>query len=291
MPTRPDPEALALGRRYRLATAPRPRGGRLGEVRGTGVGSSLEFEDRRTFLPGDDLRRLDWRALARTDRMLLRQHREEVAPALELVLDGSRSMATQPEKAQRSVDLAALLLEAARGEGWRARVTLAGERGPRPLGPEGLLEGVEFEGRGGQADLQGALAGRAARGSLVILVSDLLFPGPAAALVSPLAARSGRLALLQVLGPDDLDPPGGAARLIDAESGQAVERTLDRAAILAYQSRLAAHVEEYALACRRVGALLVRLSAARPLAALAAEELIEAGLLVPTAMAVPRGAG
>lgn len=279
-------EVAALARRYRLALEPTPRGGRAGEVRGAGLGSSVEFQDRRDFLPGDDLRRLDWRALARTDRMLLRQHREEVSPTLELLVDTSASMASEPDKARRTVELALLLLEAAQGEGWRARLTVAEGAQARPVSRDELLQrGLSLEGKGALLDLARPLAARLAPGSLVLVLSDLLFPGEAAALVNPLAARAGRLGLLQLLGAEDQEPPLGSFRLTDAESGEVLERAVDTAARAAYQARLARHVAGYSQACRRVGATFASLSAAQPIDALAAGALLTAGVLTPAAMA------
>lgn len=290
MPVAPDRAAWSLAGQYRLAAEPRPRGGRPGETRGAGVGASVEFQDRRGFLPGDDVRRLDWRALARTDKLLLRQYREEVSPGLELVVDTSRSMAVDADKARRTVDLAALLGEAGRAEGWRVRLVLVEGATIRPAPLERLLkEGVEFEGRGALPEAAPGLAARLGPGRLVVVLSDLLFPASPEAVVAPLAARAGRLALVQVLGVEDAEPPAGSWRLMDAESGAVVERAVDRAEIAAYKTRLERHLAGYRDACRRAGALFVSAHADRPLVELASGELVGAGLLVPRGMA--RGVG
>ena len=282
MPGPPEAAALALGRRYRLALDPRPRGGRAGDLRGAGLGSSVEFQDRRAFLPGDDLRRLDWRAYARTDRMLLRQHREEVTPVLELLVDDSRSMAVDDEKAARLVGLLALLIEAARGGGWRVRLSrVMGDRDYKLDMDLLLREGLTLEGMGNPLAGARALAGRLVPGSLAVLLSDLLFPGEPDGLVGALLARAGRLAVVQLLGADDERPPTGTFRLQDAETGEALERALDAAAVAAYQERLARHAAGWRETCQRRGALYVRLSAAEGLEALARGPLTEAGLLVP----------
>ena len=55
-------------------------------------GSAVEFSDHRAYLPGDDLRHLDWRILARRDQYLTRRYREERSLPLALVLDASASM-------------------------------------------------------------------------------------------------------------------------------------------------------------------------------------------------------
>ena len=91
-------------------------------------------------------------------------------------------------------------------------LALAGER-PELIETARLSEaGLEFEARSPwPAALEAALA-LLRQGSMRILISDFLFPHDAAALVRPLAARGRGLALIQVLGAQDVEPAGGAAR-------------------------------------------------------------------------------
>ncbi|RME76319.1 MAG: DUF58 domain-containing protein [Planctomycetota bacterium] len=67
--------ARAQALRYRLVVPEIPLRGALGERAGFGTGSSLELEDLRDYVPGDDPRLLDWRAYARTDRLQTRLYR------------------------------------------------------------------------------------------------------------------------------------------------------------------------------------------------------------------------
>ncbi len=82
-------EAVA---RYRLDLGAQRFRGRAGDRRGHGVGSSQEFFDFRDYVPGDDLRHLDWRGYARTEQLRIRLHQEEVAPHVDVLLDTSASM-------------------------------------------------------------------------------------------------------------------------------------------------------------------------------------------------------
>ena len=91
----PTPEALALGRSYRLALLEAPRRGLAGSTLGAGPGSSQEFHDRRVYAAGDYVRHLDWRAFARTDQLLVRLHTEEIAPELDILVDASASKAIE----------------------------------------------------------------------------------------------------------------------------------------------------------------------------------------------------
>ena len=75
--------------------------GSSGAWQGRGQGSSVDFQDHRAYMPGDDPRHLDWAAYARTNNYTMKLFREEVSPRLDVVLDVSRSMVLTPEKEER----------------------------------------------------------------------------------------------------------------------------------------------------------------------------------------------
>ncbi|MEE9297170.1 MAG: DUF58 domain-containing protein [Phycisphaerae bacterium] len=56
-------------------------------------GFSVEFADHRQYVPGDDVRHLDWRAYAKTDRLLIKEYEVETNLRTHIVLDCSGSMA------------------------------------------------------------------------------------------------------------------------------------------------------------------------------------------------------
>lgn len=277
---RPSPDALRLARSFRLVLLAAPRRGLAGERLGHGTGSSLEFQDRRAYAAGDDVRHLDWRAFARTDQLVVRQYREEILPRVEIVIDGSRSMSHDPAKAALAVDLAALLAHAARAEGFQATLALAGDRPELVALDRFEREGLEFSGTNAwPASLTPALE-LLRPGSMRILVSDFLFPHDAAALVRPIAARSGGLALVQVLGGEDLEPPRGAAlRLTDVENGATRDLVLDRLAVEGYQKRLACLNDELHAEARRAGSIYVSLDARESLEAHCRARLVPGGLI------------
>jgi uncharacterized protein (DUF58 family) len=66
---------------------------RAGSHRSPFHGYSSEFQQHRPYRAGDDLKYLDWKLLARTDRLYTRQFRETTSMSVMLVLDGSASMA------------------------------------------------------------------------------------------------------------------------------------------------------------------------------------------------------
>ena len=68
-------------------------GMRAGSHRSPFHGYSSEFQEHRPYRVGDDLKYLDWKLLARTDRLYTRQFRETTSMSVMLVMDGSASMA------------------------------------------------------------------------------------------------------------------------------------------------------------------------------------------------------
>src|SRR5256885_6246211 len=72
-------------------------------------GSSVEFAEYRNYAPGDDIRRLDWRVFARTDRFYLKEFEAETNLRCYLVLDRSGSMGFTGQ-GQRKLDFAKSLL-------------------------------------------------------------------------------------------------------------------------------------------------------------------------------------
>ena len=76
----------------RLVMRGRAQGGAGGSRRSRQTGSSAEFSDYREYIPGDDIRRLDWNALARFDRLYMKLFMEEQESQVMILLDASASM-------------------------------------------------------------------------------------------------------------------------------------------------------------------------------------------------------
>lgn len=278
MPT-PSAEARRVGALHRLATLGDPQRGAIGERLARGTGSSLEFQDRRAYQAGDDVRHVDWRALARSDQVLVRQYREEVLPRVEIVVDPSRSMGVDAAKAQTAVDVVALTVIAGRAAGFQSVVALAGDRPEIVDAARFESAGVEYASRASWPPALSVALATLRAGSMRVLVSDFLFPHDAAAIVRPLAARGGGLALVQVLGADDLAPPVGAAlRLVDSETDGSRDLVLDGRTVARYRERLERLTSGLHEECRRAGARFVRLDAAQPVAE-SARALLAAGIL------------
>lgn len=252
-----------------------PHRGRVGEVRASSFGSSLELYDLRQYQPGDDLRQVDWNAVARTDELYLRVRQDEVSPRVEVLVDASASMAISETKAARSREVAAWLCTLAQQGGLEPVVITTGAvmRKARGAAARPLMEALDFDGR---EPLDSALhhAPPLLPCGLRVVLSDFLFESPPEPLALRLARGASALTLVQLLDAEDIEPLGGAgARLTDSESGEALERTLTQDVVDGYLARLATHVSLWQSAARKMRANWVQASTEFSLDVLARREL------------------
>ena len=70
-----------------------------GRHRSPKKGNSVEFAEHRQYMPGDDLRTLDWKVLGRKDKLYIRQYEEETNLRTTILLDCSGSMAYAGDRA------------------------------------------------------------------------------------------------------------------------------------------------------------------------------------------------
>jgi uncharacterized protein (DUF58 family) len=97
-----------------------------GTVLGQGTGSSIDFQDQRAYVPGDDPRHINWQATARTGNTTMKLFRQEVTPRVDLLLDLSSSMYLTPAKSQRTWELIYFCIESSLRLGSSLRLHLLG---------------------------------------------------------------------------------------------------------------------------------------------------------------------
>ncbi|MEO0514803.1 MAG: DUF58 domain-containing protein [Planctomycetota bacterium] len=261
--------------------------GMLGEQLGSGVGNSIEFMDYREYTPGDDLRRIDWSAYARSDRLVVKLNREEVTPHLDLLLDTSRSMALAGSaKPTALLGLAAALSAAADNARMTRRVYAAAQRLEPIPGGEGDPRGWHWPGfiePGEEATMTGALHEIAVpmrRRGVRVLVSDLLCADDPWPIVSRLAEGASSAHVVQLLAKQDADPEwNGDLRLVDSESGELRELRLDATARSRYRQQLDRLREQWRSACARAGVRMTELIAEEVAADWDLSSLLRAGVL------------
>jgi uncharacterized protein (DUF58 family) len=277
-------EGERAGMRYALEPPRASSAALAGLHLGRQAGASLEFRDHRDYQPGDDLRRIDWNAFARSDRLTVKLYREEISPHLDVVLDGSRSMALEATaKARAAVGMVAAFAVAAENAGYSHNAWLARERiepvvnaSSRPA----LWRSLALDFSGDPAEALTRTSPGFRRQGMRVLISDLLWLGEPTAVLQSLAHGAASLVVAQTLASVDADPPErGRVRLLDSETDERREIFIDDGAIRRYRDALARHQQNWHRACRQIGAVMVNIIAEEVVADWNLEALVKAGVL------------
>ena len=246
-------DALALRMHHPVA------GGSGGLRRSRALGSSVEFSDFRQYAPGDDIRRVDWNAYARFDKLFLKLFMEEQQQRVNLIVDASASM--DFGKWEPACQLAQTLGYLCLCGGDSVTVYAlggGGERHTRPLQgrhcyPElcAFLDGLRPQGRAMIETAVPALRLAGGRGASV-LIGDLL-DGWEKAVLS-LLYRKQETSVLQVWSAAEWDPQlEDAAELVDSETGERFLTAGGYETLRRYRETARAYVEEVASFCRARG--------------------------------------
>ncbi len=238
----------------------------VGDRRSRTIGPGVEFADYRDYQPGDDVRYVDRHVFARHGRAVIRQFHVDQQLRINVLLDATASMTSvDASKFQRARVLAACAAAVGVFGGDQVRVGAFRDGSiawhPRLRNPTGLPRLFRWlsEARpSGDASLDAvarASAQATAPSDLLLVVSDWMLDGVEAALSRWSAARQDVVAV-QVLAPEEVDPSAigsGGLRLVDAESGDSMDVTLDASDLERYGRELRSWQSELAELVTRAG--------------------------------------
>ena len=202
-------------------------------------GHSVEFNDYRPYLPGDEIADIDWKVFGRTDRLYVKLFEHQSDMTVHLLVDGSASMgyqsadaATAISKYDQACRLAASIAFLTIAQQDRASFAIArhGLRHFHPPGRtdqhlHGILDAMTLTRLGGEADLPEAitrLAARVQRRGVIILLSDLLDDREATlSALSQFTGRGSEVIVFHVLHEHELKLPDlDSAVFVDSENAQ-----------------------------------------------------------------------
>ena len=286
-----DPAFLQRLETLSLISRRRVQGQLRGERRSVVKGRGIEFDDYRPYEPGDDYRYIDWNIVSRLDRIFVKLFSEEEDLDVRLVVDTSGSMAAgTPSKLALAKRVAAAIGYIGLTNLDRVAVTaVTSDRGPSLARLRGrgrafdLLRFLDRLAPGGDTDLDQALSrdlGEHRRGGLLVLLSDLLDPhGHEGAL---LKARHRRFQtfVIHILADEEIAPPlSGELRLVDVETGRAVELSVDAEALRSYAAARDAYFRDLERFCVRHRIDYVRTTSSVPVDVLVLRYLRQGGLV------------
>lgn len=233
-------------------------------------GSSMEFSDFREYMPGDDIRRIDWNAYGRLDRLYVKEYMEEKEAVVSILVDTSASMDYGEKKKSELAcmlaaafsymglnnmdrvilyDMGSMQQPFAEGGGKRALPRLAD-----------WLKQRSFE---GTVDIEKAVGMLPLKGpGVTILISDFLQEAfldkeqeTLEKLLRLLDYKKQKTVFLHVLAGEELSVElTGTRNLIDMEDRSTLRLTLDAGSIRTYERALHEFLEQMRRKCARAGA-------------------------------------
>jgi uncharacterized protein (DUF58 family) len=257
-----DPRSLAALGRLEVISRWLVDGLLAGLHRSPKKGFSVEFAEHRSYLPGDDLRFMDWKVLARADKWLIKQYEEETNMRATIVLDVSRSMdwgsspafLTKLKYAEQLVAALSLLLIRQRDSVGLIRFDdqLRSVVPPksRSIQWKRILTALADPGSGQGTDVAGALtqAGKLIkRRGMVVLVSDLLLdPKEVSDTIHALRSQGHDVTILHLFDPAErtFDIPSGESLFVDPEKGDSIALTPAEVREM-YAETVAAAIDEW----------------------------------------------
>ena len=235
--------ARAVAGLLRLPFRRRTWQGVHGNWQGTGTGASLDFQDHRPYSPGDDPRYINWQAYARSGHYTMKLYRQEVSPAVDLVIDWSSSMLLRREKSARVAELAYWCVESALQAGASLRVHALRGAEVEPLPLDSLLA-HEWPADTPHAE-PAAIGGVPWRhGSLRVFLSDLLWPGDAQPIFHALSEGQGIGVILAPFSRAEAEPDWtGNLEMVDCESRAVRVQRIDGGALRQYRAAYVRHFD------------------------------------------------
>jgi len=230
-----------------------PANAAIGERRSRAIGAGMEFARYKEYEPGDDLRFVDRHIYARHGKTVVRQFHLEQRLRVSVLLDASASMAVDSASWERALQVAAVFGEVALNGSDQVRYGVfkdgsvmwgaVASRDAQLRRELSRLESVEPTGQMASFEQVAAVSLEAlSQPGLLVIVSDWLADGFAEALRT-WRVRSQEVVAVQVLGEMESTGRGetGSLRLVDAETGEVLERQADAHTWRAYR----AAVEEW----------------------------------------------
>lgn len=260
-----SPELLARLEKMELISRKIFRGRMKGERRSPRKGQSVEFADFRNYVPGDDLRFVDWNSYARLERLFLKLFLEEEDLHFYALIDASMSMDFgDPTKLHYAGQLAAALGFIGLIRGDRVKIETLGQ----PLGRGSssfrgrqsvwrMLDHIEAIRPGETTSLTAGVKNFCLRNSgkgIVVLISDLMDKSGYESALRYLISQDMDTYVVHLLSAEEIEPElQGDLRLVDCEDGDAAEISVSGPLLRRYKETLAAFVDGARDFCTRRG--------------------------------------
>lgn len=285
-----SPELLARLERLELVSRKVFRGRMKGERRSRRKGQSVEFADFRNYVPGDDLRLIDWNLYARLDQLFLKLFLEEEDLHLYALVDASESMNFgDPTKLFVAKQLAAALGYIGLCRADRVSVAALGPEGRRAPVLRGraslwkMLQYLDSLDSGHNISLHDGVKDFSIRNSgtgVAILMTDLLDKAGYESALRMLVGRRMDVFVMHILSPEEIDPPlRGDRKLIDVEDGDHAEVTINAYVLEKYKETVKSFISSVKTFCSRRSIVYIPVRTDTPVETIVTRYLRERGVV------------
>ncbi|TWU60406.1 hypothetical protein Poly51_06820 [Rubripirellula tenax] len=285
-----SPELLGRLERMELVSRKVFRGRMKGERRSKRKGQSVEFADFRNYVPGDDLRLIDWNLYARLDQLFLKLFLEEEDLHFFALIDASDSMNFgDPTKLYVAKQLAAALGYVGMCRADRISVSALGPEGRRAPVLRGraslwkMLNYLESIEPGHNVSLHDGVKDfslRAGGTGICVLLTDLMDKAGYESALRMLIGRRMDVFVMHILSPEEIDPPlRGDRKLIDIEDGDAAEITINQYVIDKYKETVKSFIGGAKQFCSRRSIVYIPVRTDVPVETIVTRYLRERGVV------------
>lgn len=221
-----------------------------GERKTNKLGNSMEFSSMREYIPGDDFRRIDWNAYARSEKIYTKEFHEESVVCVNLIIDTSRSMDFGNfEKIDMAKYIASLLGYVSLKSADKLSVYFLDGNDYKTMHFNHkndfgklikVLTSINIDYKS-EAAFDKKVIRRLKKG-VTILISDFIDEF-AQNFIKQLRYEGHRVHGVCILSKEEADPQmDGKYKLIDSENGKAVDVDMDESVVTMYKSKLNEHI-------------------------------------------------
>ena len=275
-----QPDAIAKAQALGLKARTIVEGLRVGDHKSPYRGFSVEFVQHREYVPGDDIRHIDWKSYGRSERYTIKQYEQETNFAAHILVDASRSMLYGDGTTNKleyakilAASLAYLVIHqrdsaslSVFDAGWRDRLPASGQPGHVQTILQTLESALPQE-KTAIGPLLHDLAQQVTRRGLVFLISDCfdevesLLDG-----LQHLRFQGHEVTVFHVLHPDEIEFPFSGMIKFDAMEESLKLLTRPQLIRPAYLRAVQKYMKEFQTGCERNRCDYVQMNTSRPLA-------------------------
>lgn len=237
----------------RMSSKMKMTAGMSGGRKSSMKGNSVEFSDFREYILGDDIRKIDWNAYGRMDRLFIKLFQEEKEGVFRIFVDGSKSMDYgEKKKSVLARRIAGMLSYIVLNNLDRVYLTKLGDETLQPgKGMTGrqsfqkillALENMTFEGN--SSLYEGIQKCKISGHGITILISDFFNEEELEPMLRYLVYQKQEIILIHTLAAEEIDPDlEGHLNLIDMESRKDLRVSMSGSVLKKYQKTLHAFQE------------------------------------------------